>query len=93
MNGLWSWVLEGVSFTGLALVGRKHWWAWLILLLNTVLWGWYGVVTAQWGFLVASCFYAPMYVRNLVRWFQTRGEGEATGSPAGVVGTPTRRGE
>lgn len=68
----WSWVLEAVTFTGLFLVGKKHWWAWLVLIGNTILWGVYGAITHQYGFLVASCFYAPMYSKNLWHWFHTR---------------------
>jgi len=72
MSAYWSWILEAVSFTGLFLVGKKFWWAWLILIGNTALWGIYGVSSHQYGFLVASCFYAPMYFKNLWQWFHSR---------------------
>lgn len=65
---MWSWVLEGVGLTGALIAGRKHWVGWLVLLANTILWSVYGATTNQWGFVVASLFYAPVYARNLIRW-------------------------
>ena len=70
--GIWSWVLEGVGLLGAAVVGQKRWWGWNILLVNTVLWGIYSVETRQFGFLVASFFYAPLYGRNMVKWYRKR---------------------
>lgn len=69
---LWSWLLEGVGMCGVFLAGQKRWYAWCILLVNTVLWGVYAVRTRQYGFLLASFFYAPLYGRNAFHW--KRGE-------------------
>ena len=68
----WSWVLEGVGLLGATVIGRKHWWGWAILLINTFLWAAYAVVSNQYGFMVASFFYAPIYSRNLYTWFHHR---------------------
>lgn len=65
---LWSWLLECIGLLGATLAGRKLWFAWLILLANTVLWGVYAVGSHQYGFLAASFVYAPVYARNAYRW-------------------------
>ena len=64
----WSWVLEGIGLLGAFVVGRKRWWGWAILLVNTVLWGVYSIQSHQYGFIMASVFYAPLYTRNLIKW-------------------------
>lgn len=69
---MWSWVLEGVGLTGALIVGRKHFYGWAILLGNTVLWSVYGITKHEYGFVVASFAYAPVYARNLIRWYQAR---------------------
>ena len=71
---MWSWILEGVGLLGATIIGRKHWWGWGILLINTVLWGIYAVVSHQYGFMVASFFYAPIYTRNLLKWHKQKKE-------------------
>ena len=68
----WSWVLEGVGLLGAFVVGRKLYWGWAILLVNTVLWGVYAIESRQYGFIMASFFYAPLYSRNLIKWFKER---------------------
>lgn len=67
---MWSWLLEGVGLTGALIVGRKHYFGWIVLLGNTILWAIYGIVSRQYGFVVASLFYAPVYARNLYRWYK-----------------------
>ena len=64
----WSWVLEGVGLLGAFVVGRKRAWGWAILLVNTLLWGVYSIQSHQYGFIMASVFYAPLYTRNLIKW-------------------------
>jgi hypothetical protein len=65
---VWSFVLEAVTLIGVLIVGRKHWQGWLILFCNTFLWGTYGIITHQYGFIMATVFYAPVYARNLWKW-------------------------
>jgi nicotinamide riboside transporter PnuC len=69
---MWSWVLEGIGIVGATFVGRKHWWAWIILLVNAVLWTIYGFTSKQYGFCFASIFYAFVYGRNCYAWFTKR---------------------
>ena len=65
---MWSFILEGVGLTGAYLIGRKYWWAWLILFGNSFLWIVYGLVIHQYGFVIASAFYAPLYIKNTIQW-------------------------
>jgi hypothetical protein len=65
---MWSWVLEAIGMTGALLVGRKHWWSWSLLAVNSLLWAIYGFNTGQYGFCFAGLFYFPIYTRNLILW-------------------------
>ena len=69
---MWSFILEGVGLTGAYLIGRKYWWAWLILFTNAFLWVIYGLIQKQYGFVVASAFYAPIYMKNTIQWKQKK---------------------
>jgi hypothetical protein len=71
---MWSWILEGIGLLGAFVIGRKHWWGWLILLCNTFLWGVYSVTTHQYGFIVASIFYAFIYSKNSINWIRHKKE-------------------
>ena len=65
---MWSFILEGVGLTGAYFIGMKYWWAWLILFTNAFLWVIYGLIQKQYGFVVASFFYAPIYMKNTIQW-------------------------
>ena len=65
---MWSFILEGVGLTGAYLIGKKYWWAWLILFANSFLWIIYGLIIHQYGFVFASAFYAPLYMKNTIQW-------------------------
>ena len=72
MSPLWSWVLEGVGMTGAYFAGRKYYWAWVILFVNSFFWVAYGLVSHQYGFAFASIFYGPVYARNAYRWYKQK---------------------
>jgi hypothetical protein len=74
---LWSWILEIIGMTGAFFVGRKHWQAWSILIINAILWVVYGVATHQYGFAAASLFYGPIYTRNLLKWRKSERAGKS----------------
>lgn len=63
----WSWVLTAVGVTGLFLVSRGYAWAWLVNIAAQALWIVYAVVTAQYGFIVASIAYAVVFTLNYQR--------------------------
>jgi len=50
------------------MTGRRHWWAWLILLFNETLWIVYGFVTKQHGFIAAAVIYGSVYIFNARKW-------------------------
>lgn len=65
---LWSWTLEAIGLVGAFFVGRKKWWAWLIMILASLLWIAFGLRTRQYGFSAASIVFLAVYSRNLLRW-------------------------
>jgi len=69
---MWSWVLEGIGIVGATFVGRKHWWAWIILFCNSLLWATYGLTSHQYGFTAFASMYAILYARNCYVWFTKR---------------------
>jgi nicotinamide riboside transporter PnuC len=65
---MWSWVLAVIGTTGIFFVGKKNTWAWLVLLLNEMLWVIYATVTHQYGFYLASLGYTLVYIRSYMEW-------------------------
>jgi hypothetical protein len=68
MNPYWSWGLCVIGTVGLLMAGRRHWWAWLILLFNEAIWIVYGWVTKQYGFIAAAIIYGCVYLHNMKKW-------------------------
>lgn len=64
----WSWLLTAVGVTGFVLAGRKVWWAWYVNIACQFLWLAYALITAQYGFIVASGVYFVVFTRNAIRW-------------------------
>lgn len=71
----WSWLLTAVGVCGFILAGRKVWWAWYVNIACQFLWLAYAVITAQYGFIVASCVYFVVFTRNAIRWTRERPRG------------------
>ena len=65
---MWSWILAIVGITGIAFVGRKTIWGWLVLMLNECLWVAYALDTRQYGFILASIGYGTVYVLSYRKW-------------------------
>lgn len=68
----WSWVLTAVGLTGFILAGQKIWWCWYVNIACQGLWLAYALTTDQFGFVVASVFYAVVFTRNAVAWTRDR---------------------
>lgn len=68
MDVFWSYLLAFVGLAGFWLAGKKIWWAWYVNIANQALWVTYGIVTAQWGFLVGAGFYTVVFVQNAYKW-------------------------
>lgn len=65
---IWSYIVTVVGLTGFFLAGRKVWWAWYVNIGCQVLWFIFGLVTAQYGFLIASIVYTFIFTQNAIRW-------------------------
>lgn len=50
------------------LAGSKRWEAWLVGLLNQILWAATIVVFDTWGLLPLTVFLTFTYARNLIKW-------------------------
>lgn len=61
-----------VGLVGFILAGRKVWWAWYVNIGCQALWFIFGLVTAQYGFLIASVVYTFVFTQNAIRWTKAR---------------------
>jgi hypothetical protein len=81
----WSWALTLPGIVGFWLSGspdrsrRVVSTGWAVNTAVQVLWFTYGVVTAQYGFLVSSTLFAVVFVRGWRNWRRSGGE-HAAGS-------------
>ena len=68
IDSAWSWVLTGITCTGLWLAGTPRWrrLGWGISLANEGLWITYALITQQWGFVLGALVFAAVYGRNLL---------------------------
>jgi hypothetical protein len=63
-----SWCLAPFGLLGMWATGRKKTWGWLLSLTTQVLWAVYAVGTGQYGFLIGTCSYAAVYLKNWLSW-------------------------
>lgn len=71
----WNYIVTFVGLFGFWLGGKKVWWAWYVNIANQILWFTFGVVTEQWGFVIGTFFYTPVFIRNAYLWTKEhRGE-------------------
>ena len=68
MKALLPWATSLGTLWGMWAVSQKHWWGWLIGLVNQVLWISFSVAFAAWGLLPLSAALTVIYVRALVQW-------------------------
>lgn len=69
---IWSYVVTVVGLLGFILAGRKVWWAWYVNIGCQALWFIFGLVTAQYGFIIASIVYTVIFTQNAIRWTKDR---------------------
>lgn len=73
MTGLiWSVGLAAVGILGIYLAGRKNLWGWAVGFGAQALWITYGIISAQYGFILSGVAYGIVYGRNWVRWRNER---------------------
>lgn len=65
---MWSWVLAIIGITGMVMVGRKMWQAFVVLILVEILWAIYSIQTKQYGFILGSTAYITVHVISTRRW-------------------------
>lgn len=61
-------VLAAVGITAMLLIGRRKWYGWLVGIFAETLWTSYAIESKQYGFILASFFYACVYLKNLFAW-------------------------
>jgi hypothetical protein len=69
---IWSYVVTVVGLLGFILAGRKVWWAWYVNLGCQVLWFIFGLVTAQYGFIISALVYTVVFTQNAIKWTKER---------------------
>jgi hypothetical protein len=64
----WSFVLAGLGLVQLWMSGSKRRSGFVVGMVTSVGWFWYGLDSAQFGFLVSAVVFFVVHVRNFVRW-------------------------
>ena len=83
---LGSVLLSLLNLASAALLAERRRTGWLVALAAQLPWTWYDLWTRQYGFLMLTIFYLPVYVRG---WRKARGAAHPTSSTA--VLAPTAR--
>lgn len=65
---MWSWLLTVVGVFGIFLIGQKRIVGWVVLVVSELLWIWYAIDTAQYGFVAGALIYGAVYLVSFHRW-------------------------
>jgi hypothetical protein len=63
-----SWGLAPFGLLGMYVVGLKKTWGWLVSMTTQALWATYAIGTGQFGFLIGTCSYFAIYMKNWLAW-------------------------
>lgn len=63
-----SYCLAPFGLLGMAAVGRKKTWGWVLSMATQALWATYAIGTAQYGFLLGTCSYFVIYLKSWLKW-------------------------
>jgi len=63
-----SWCLAPFGLLGMYVVGLKKRWGWVLSMTTQALWAFYAVGTGQYGFLIGTCSYFAVYLKNWLGW-------------------------
>lgn len=63
-----SWGLAPFGLLGMYVVGLKKTWGWVISMSTQALWASYAIGTGQFGFLIGTCTYFAIYMKNWLAW-------------------------
>ena len=83
---LGSVLLSLLNLASAALLAERRRLGWLVALSAQLPWTWYDVWTRQFGFLMLTIFYVPVYVRG---WRKAPGPAHPTSNTA--VSTPAAK--
>lgn len=61
---IWPWALAVTSIVAFLLTAKNRRVGWLILIANEVSWAVYASLTHQWGFILPSAFFIPIFAWN-----------------------------
>ena len=67
---LWSFALAGLGIAQIYLTGKKIRFGWIVGVITSALWFIYGIVTAQYGFLISAVVFGSIHIRNWIDWGQ-----------------------
>jgi hypothetical protein len=62
------YVLSIIGVTALVIIGRGHWWGWVIAFGNECLWVVFALTTHQYGFILGAAVYGSVNIYNARRW-------------------------
>lgn len=63
-----SWCLAPFGLAGMYVVGLRKRWGWVLSMVTQSLWAFYAVGTGQYGFLIGTCSYFVVYLKNWLGW-------------------------
>src|SRR5574341_1280630 len=66
-----SWCLAPFGLLGMWAAGSRKRWGWVLSMGTQTLWAVYAVGTFQYGFLIGTCSYFAVYLRNWLHWGRT----------------------
>lgn len=61
---IWSWALAIIAICGFLLTAKNKRVGWLVIIANEVNWSIYAALTRQWGFILPSVFFIPVFAWN-----------------------------
>lgn len=67
-NLIWSIVLGGLGIWGIYLAGKKNIYGWVLGFFAQFLWFTFGIISAQYGFILSAIAYGTVYALNYIRW-------------------------
>jgi len=70
----WSWLLAVLGVIGMVFVGRKHWWAFVILGANETLWIVFAVTQHAYGFIFGALAYMTIHSYNANKWRKSKNQ-------------------
>lgn len=68
----WSWLLAVLGVIGMVFVGKKQWWAFVLLGANETLWIVFAITQKAYGFIFGAVAYIAIHAYNANKWRNTK---------------------